>query len=185
MLKKEKPIILNMMTDKNDSNVTDSILDQNLAPEYIKNEDLIAQKKKIDYSNVYELPSIKTRYISMLIDAICLVLLALGISTLFEKIGEVPGFVRGITFVLVIILYEPILVTLGCTIGQFFMNIRVRDFRNPEKKLVFYLVMVRFMIKIFMGWLSFITVTFNLNRRAIHDLASGSIMIANKLEDNQ
>jgi len=170
------------MIEKNDSNVNDNILDQNLIPEYIKAEEIAEKKEKIDYSKVYELPTIKTRYISILIDGICLLLFALGISALFEKIGDVSGFVRGITFVIVIILYEPILVTLGCTIGQFFMNIRVRDFRNPEKKLSFYLVIFRFIIKIILGWLSFLTVTFNINRRAIHDLASGSIMIANKLE---
>ena len=169
------------MIEKNDSNVNDNILDQNLIPEYIKAEDIAEKKEKIDYSKVYELPTIKTRYISILIDGICLLLFALGISALFEKIGDVSGFVRGITFVIVIILYEPILVTLGCTIGQLFMNIRVRDFRNPEKKLAFYLLIFRTIIKIILGWLSFITVTFNINRRAIHDLASGSIMIANKL----
>jgi uncharacterized RDD family membrane protein YckC len=171
------------MIEKNDSNVNDNILGQNLIPEYIKAEDIAAKKDKIDYSKVYELPTIKTRYISILVDGICLLLFALGISALFEKIGDVSGFVRGITFVIVIILYEPILVTLGCTIGQLFMNIRVRDFRNPERKLSFYLVFLRFIIKIILGWLSFLTVTFNINRRAIHDLASGSIMIANKLED--
>ena len=170
------------MIEKNDSKVKDNILDQNLMPEYIKAEEIAEKEEKPDYSKVYVLPTIKTRYISILIDGICLLLFALGISALFEKIGDVSGFVRGITFVIVIILYEPILVTLGCTIGQLFMNIRVRDFRNPEKKLSFYLVIFRFIIKIILGWLSFLTVTFNINRRAIHDLASGSIMIANKLE---
>lgn len=170
------------MIEINDSNVNDGILDENLVPEYIKAEEIAEKNEKIDHSKVYELPTIKIRYMSILIDGICLLLIALGISALFEKIGDVSGFVRGITFVVVIILYEPILVTLGCTIGQLFMNIRVRDFRNPEKKLSFHLVIFRFIIKIILGWLSFLTVTFNINRRAIHDLASGSIMIANKLE---
>jgi len=170
------------MIEKNDSKVKDNILDQNLMPEYIKAEEIAEKEEKPDYSKVYVLPTIKTRYISILIDGICLLLIAFGISALFEKNADVSGLVRGITIVIVIIFYEPILVTLGCTIGQLFMNIRVRDFRNPEKKLSFYLVIVRFIIKIILGWLSFLTVTFNINRRAIHDLASGSIMIANKLE---
>ena len=170
------------MIEKNDSKVKDNILDQNLMPEYIKAEEIAEKEEKPDYSKVYVLPTIKTRYISILIDGICLLLIAFGISALFEKNADVSGLVRGITIVIVIIFYEPILVTLGCTIGQLFMNIRVRDFRNPEKKLSFYLVIVRFIIKIILGWLSFLTVTFNINRRVIHDLASGSIMIANKLE---
>ena len=169
------------MIEENDSKVKDNILDHNFVPQYIKAEEIAEKKEKPDYSKVYVLPTIKTRYISILIDGICLLLIAFGISALFEKNADVSGLVRGITIVIVIIFYEPILVTLGCTIGQFFMNIRVRDFRNPEKKLSFYLVIVRFIIKIILGWLSFLTVTFNMNRRAIHDLASGSIMIANKL----
>lgn len=170
------------MTEKNDSNVNENIFDQNLVPEYIKAEEIAEKKDKVDYSKIYELPTIKTRYISILIDGICLLLMAFGIAALFEKIGDCSGSVRGITLMIVIILYEPILVTVGCTIGQLFMNIRVRDFRNPEKKLPFHLVIFRFIIKIILGWLSFLTVTFNNNRRAIHDLVSGSIMIANKLE---
>lgn len=158
------------------------ILGQELPPVFIKTEELIEKKETIDYSKVYVLPTIKTRYFSMLIDVIVILLLALGISTILEKIGQVPDYVRGILFVIVIILYEPILVTFGTTIGQLLLNIRVRQFKNPEKKLAFYLVILRFIIKIFLGWLSFITVTFNINRRAIHDFASGSIMIANKIE---
>ena len=170
------------MITKNDSNVNDSLPDQNLVPVYIKAEEIAEKEGKVDYSKVYELPTIKTRYISILIDVICLSLIVFGISTLFERIANISGLVRGITLVIVIILYEPILVTLGCTIGQLLMNIRVRDFRNPEKRLSFHLVIFRFIIKTILGWLSFLTVTFNINRRAIHDLASGSIMIANKLE---
>jgi Predicted membrane protein/domain len=170
------------MIAKNDSNENDNILDRDLIPEYVKSEEIVEKKAKTDYSKVYELPTIRTRYTSILIDGICLFLIALGVSALFEKIGEVSGLVRGITFVIVIVLYEPILVTIGCTIGQLIMNIRIRDFKNPESKLAFHLVMIRFILKAMLGWLSFITVTFNINRRAIHDLASGSIMIANKLE---
>jgi uncharacterized RDD family membrane protein YckC len=119
----------------------------------------------------------------MLIDGIVILLLALGISTLLEKLGQVPDYARGILFVIVVVLYEPILVTIGTTVGQFFLNIRVRDFKNPGNKLAFPLVLLRFIVKIFLGWLSFITVTFNINRRAIHDFASGSIIISNKIEE--
>lgn len=158
------------------------ILGQELPPVFIKTEEISEKKETIDYSKVYVLPTIKTRYFSMLIDVVVILILALGISFLLEKIGQVPDYVRGILFVIVIILYEPILVTFGTTIGQLLLNIRVRQFNNPDKKLAFPLVLFRFIIKIFLGWLSFITVTFNINRRAIHDFASGSIMIANKIE---
>ena len=158
------------------------ILGQELPPVFIKTEEVDEKKKTIDYSKVYVLPTIKTRYFSMLIDVVVILMLALGITSLLEEIGQVPDYVRGILFVIVVILYEPILVTFGNTIGQLLLNIRVRQFNNPGKKLAFPIVLLRFIVKLFLGWLSFITVTFNLNRRAIHDFASGSIMIANRIK---
>ena len=157
------------------------ILDQDLCPVFIKLEEINERKEPVDYSKTYILPSIKTRYFSTLIDVTVMLLLSLGISSLFDKMGQVPDYVRGTLFVVVFILYEPVLVSFGTTVGQLILNIRVRNFNNPVKKLAFPLVMVRFVLKVFLGWLSFLTVTFNINRRAIHDFASGSVMIANKI----
>jgi uncharacterized RDD family membrane protein YckC len=148
---------------------------------YIKAEELPEKTEKIDYSKVYELPPIKVRYFSMLIDGICILVFSFALAMLFDKIGEVPDYVRGICFVLVVLLYEPILVSLGSTIGQLVMDIRVRSFQDPEKKLNFFLVIVRVSFKLILGWLSFLTVTFNTNRRAIHDFMSGSIVVAKKI----
>jgi uncharacterized RDD family membrane protein YckC len=149
---------------------------------FIKTEESIEKPEEIDYSKVYVLPTIKTRYFSTLIDVLIIVLLSLGISSLLETIGQVPDYIKGILFLVVILLYEPILVAFGTTVGQFFLNIRVRNFEDPRIKLAFHLAIFRSFVKIILGWLSFITVTFNLNRRAIHDLASGSIVIANKIK---
>jgi len=170
------------MMGNNDLNVKDDSLRQDSISQFVKAEEISVKKEKIDYSKVYELPTIKTRYISILIDAGCIVLLSIAAATIFDKIGQVPDYLRGVIFALIFVLYEPILVSFGCTTGQLLMNIRVRDFKNPQKKLNILLVLIRFIVKIFLGWLSFLTVTFNINRRAIHDFASGSIMIANKIE---
>ncbi|HEY4784606.1 MAG TPA: hypothetical protein VIH57_01095, partial [Bacteroidales bacterium] len=75
------------MIANNDSNENDRMLDSGLIPEYVKSEEIAGKKAKTDYSGVYELPTIRTRYTSILIDGICLFLIALGISALFEKIG--------------------------------------------------------------------------------------------------
>jgi uncharacterized RDD family membrane protein YckC len=171
------------MTNSENSITTKDVLGQGAPPVFIKTEETIDKPEKVDYSKVYVLPTIKTRYFSMLIDVLVLVLLALGISMLFDTIGEVPGFVRGIVFGLVMFCYEPILVTFGSTIGQLFLNIRVRSFKNPDNKVAFLMVVIRFVVKVLLGWLSFITVTFNINRRAIHDFISGSIVISKKIDN--
>lgn len=78
------------MSENFDLKDNKDILGQDLPPVFIKSEEINEKKKQIDYSKIYVLPSIKTRYFSMLIDVIVIVLISLAISSLFEKIGEVP-----------------------------------------------------------------------------------------------
>jgi uncharacterized RDD family membrane protein YckC len=173
------------MTIDKDLIVNRDVLGQEIPPVFMKAEEVSKKANTIDYSKVYILPSLRTRYTSMLIDAMVIVLLGLLITKVFEVIGNVSDWIRAFSFILVFILYEPILVSLGSTIGQYLLNIRVRKFDNPVKKLPFHLVFIRLIVKGFLGWISFITVTLNINRRAIHDLASGSIMISSKKDDQQ
>jgi hypothetical protein len=147
---------------------------------FIKSEAIDEKKEKIDYSQTYILPSIKTRYFSTLIDVLAIIGISIIISNLFEKIGEVQDYIKAVTFFIVFILYEPLLVSFGATIGQFILSIRVRSFKDPQRNLPFYLAIVRTAVKVTLGWLSFLTITFNINRRAIHDYASNSIMIVLK-----
>lgn len=170
------------MTESEDFTKSKDVFGQEIPLVFIKSEELIEEPEKTDYSKVYVLPTIKARYISMLIDVLIIVLLSIGISSLLEIIGQVPGFVKGILFVVVVFCYEPILVTAGTTVGQFLLNLRVRKFSHPDQKLAFHLALLRTLVKIILGWLSFVTVTFNINRRAIHDFASGSIMISNRIK---
>lgn len=170
------------MNESEDFTKKKDVRGQEIPLVFIKTEELIEKPEKIDYSKVYFLPTIKARYVSMLIDVLIIVLLSIGISSLLETIGQVPGFVKGILFVVVVLLYEPILITSGATVGQFFLNLRVRNFKHPDQKLAFPLAILRTLVKIFLGWLSFVTVTFSVNRRAIHDFASGSIMISNRIK---
>jgi uncharacterized RDD family membrane protein YckC len=169
------------MNDSEDFAKEKDVIGQEIPLVFIKAEEATEKTGKIDYSKVYILPTIKARYISMLIDVLIIILISLAISSVFEIIGRVPGFVKGILFVVVVLFYEPILVASGNTIGQLIMHLRVRDFKNPDKKLTFHLAVLRTIVKILLGWLSFVTVTFNINRRAIHDFASGSIIISKKI----
>ena len=115
-----------------------------------------AEKKKIDYSGTYILPSIKTRYFSTLIDVLVIAVISLLIAFLFEKIGNVSTSVRIILFFVVFIFYEPLLVSFGATVGQLVLNIRVRNFKNPKQKLFITLAIIRTFFKVILGWLSFI-----------------------------
>jgi uncharacterized RDD family membrane protein YckC len=171
------------MTNMEELTGNTDVQGQKIPPVFIKTEEINTKQDKQDYSKVYILPSLRTRYVSMIIDVLIIVLIALGATQLFEIIGIVPNWIRAATFIFVFLLYEPILVSVGCTVGQLLLNIRVRRFKDPTIKLLFPMALIRFLVKAFLGWLSFVTIIFNVNRQAIHDLASGSIMISCKIED--
>ena len=171
MKKKPKPKINHPMTTTPKHQTNDQ-------PIYV--EDKNELHNEIDLSKVYELPTIKTRYISTFIDLLIIFLASFGLAELFDAIGEVADYLRALGFALIVVMYEPILVTFGCTIGQLIMSIRVRRFKNPEKKITIIAALQRIVMKALLGWISFIMIIFNRHKRAIHDYVSGSIVIIPK-----
>lgn len=57
------------------------------------------------------------------------------------------------------------------------MGIRVRKISNTNKKINIGQAYLRFIAKTLLGWISFFTINSNAERRAMHDLASGSVMV--------
>lgn len=125
-------------------------------------------------------PDLKTRVQSMFIDGILLLLMMFAAAWVFDKIGiaeENEGWIKALVFVSIWAVYEPLSMTLGCTLGNYLMKIRVRDKGDPAKRINILQAYVRLIIKMLLGWLSFLTIHFNEERRAMHDLAANTIMI--------
>jgi len=53
----------------------------------------------------------------------------------------------------------------------------VRKHSDPGKKINLIQSYLRFIVKFLLGWISFITISFNEEKRAIHDFAGGTIML--------
>jgi len=138
-----------------------------------------------NYSSDYRFPSLSLRYFSMILDVGVILLLSLGFAELFEIMGEVNDYIRLLVFIIVVFLYEPILISTACTFGQLISNIRVRKISDPMKRLGFPHAVLRILFKTVLGIVSFLTVTFNPNRRAIHDFVSGSMVIIYKEENDK
>jgi uncharacterized RDD family membrane protein YckC len=80
----------------------------------------------------------------------------------------------GIGVVLVLVLYEPVLVSLtGGTLGHYLTNLRVVDERN-RGNVSFLKALARFVLKGLLGWYSFIVITATRRNQAIHDLLTRS-----------
>jgi uncharacterized RDD family membrane protein YckC len=126
-------------------------------------------------------PSLVTRIKALFIDSLIILLVFTAITLLINSLGDIPAFMKGFVLIFMIYLYDPILTSLtGSTLGHKVMKLKVRRYNDPEKKISIGQALIRFLIKGLLGWISFLTVTANKHKRAIHDLASGSIMLNDK-----
>jgi hypothetical protein len=80
----------------------------------------------------------------------------------------------GVLVVLVLVLYEPVLVSLtGGTLGHYLTNLRVVDERD-QGNVSFLKALARFALKGLLGWYSFIVITATRRNQAMHDLLTRS-----------
>jgi uncharacterized RDD family membrane protein YckC len=122
-------------------------------------------------------PLLIERIQSAFVDAVFVIVLMFVFANILDGFNDVPDWVRVLLFVLLFIAYEPLCMTLGCTMGNYIKGIRVRKSFDTTKRINFPQAIVRYMIKLLLGWISFVTIHSNPKRKAIHDLAIGSVMI--------
>ena len=131
--------------------------------------------ENITSNKVY--PSLSDRIQSAFIDAVLIVVLMFMATALLDKYENAPDCIRIVLFFGLWAVYEPLCTTLGCTLGNYMKGIRVRRYTNESKRINFFAAFVRYCVKILLGWISFITIHFSPERRAIHDYMVGSVMV--------
>jgi uncharacterized RDD family membrane protein YckC len=124
----------------------------------------------------YRYPSLLKRYKALFVDGLLLLILMISTMVLLGDNESRPFVMIGmwLTFILI---YEPVLTTYSATIGQRLMGIRVRDYNDPTKRIRLGNAYIRVLVKDLLGWISFVTIHFNPEHRAIHDLACLSVVI--------
>lgn len=98
-------------------------------------------------------------------------------SAVLDRYENVPDWIRIVMFAGLFLAYEPLCTSLGCTLGNYIKGIRVRKHSDTTRRINIFQAITRYIIKVLLGWISFLTIHTNPKRRAIHDLACGSIMI--------
>lgn len=122
--------------------------------------------------------SLAKRVKATLLDFLVIMALGLLVSTIFSRVEDLPNYARIIAFCFIFFLYDPIFVSLfGCTIGQFLLSLKVRRNNNETLKIIFPIAVIRFIIKVLLGWMSLLTITGNNKRMAIHDMVANSVVI--------
>lgn len=122
-------------------------------------------------------PLLGDRIQSTFIDTLFIVFCMLILANVFDWYQNTPDSVRAASFIGLWFLYEPLCTSFGATIGNYIKGIRVRRYNDTSKRIIFPLAVIRYALKVFLGWISFLTIHSNKERRAIHDFASGSVMI--------
>lgn len=124
-----------------------------------------------------QLPELKDRIQSTFIDTIFVIVLMFAFANILDRFSNVPDWVRIVLFAALFVAYEPLCMTIGCTRGNYLKGIRVRKETDTTKHINILQAFVRYLIKLLLGWVSFLTIHSNPKRQAIHDLACGSVMI--------
>lgn len=122
-------------------------------------------------------PLLGDRIQSTFIDMFLIIIMMFVFSGILDKFDNVPDWVRIVLFVGLFIAYEPLCTTLGFTVGNYIKGIRVRRFSDTTKRINIFQAIIRYIIKVLLGWISFLTINSNPKRRAIHDMAAASVMI--------
>jgi uncharacterized RDD family membrane protein YckC len=152
-----------------------------LEPEEMPAIETARERKEVFYDQLYGdtlFPSLLSRVKAVVIDFIVILMIFSIASVVIDKMGEVPTWIRVAIFVFCIYIYDPLLIALsGGTIGHHFLGIRVKKVNQPNKNISVPQASIRFITKFTLGWLSFLTVTGSPRKRAIHDMASGSIVL--------
>lgn len=121
-------------------------------------------------------PGVSERIKAVVFDSIVAVVYFLIVSSIIGE-SDYPWSVR-ITLFSLVFLYDPLMTSLlGGTIGHFAVGIRVKKKNNESKNINIVAAAIRFVLKYVLGWLSFISMSFNEESRAIHDLVTGSVVI--------
>jgi uncharacterized RDD family membrane protein YckC len=121
-------------------------------------------------------PSIARRYIATLIDGIFIIFIIVLAAYLFEGDDRISQITRISSVVFALLVYEPLMTSRYHTIGQGFLGVRVRK-RKDLTRISILSAYVRFLSKIILGIISFLTIPFTNERRGIHDFAAGSVVV--------
>lgn len=124
-----------------------------------------------------EYPTLSDRVQSTFIDTVFIIVLMFVFASVLERYDNSPDWIRIALFFGIWGIYEPVCTTLGFTIGNYVKRIRVRRVADTTKRINIVQAFFRYVLKALLGWISFLTIHSNPQRRAIHDLAVGSVMI--------
>ena len=121
--------------------------------------------------------NLPSRIKAVTIDSLLLIVVMYALSLIFNDLGIVSNEIK-IGCVVLILLYEPLFVSFyGGTIGHFYSKIEVKSEADTTKRLALWKAVLRYIIKLTLGWISLLTVTAGSRKQAIHDVVAKSLVL--------
>jgi uncharacterized RDD family membrane protein YckC len=131
-------------------------------------------------------PGVSDRVKAILADSMVIIIFMFVAAYTFSIFNYVPDNARIIAFIFIFVLYDPIFTSLfGGTIGHFMIGLRVKREKNQMKNILFPMAIIRFFVKVLLGWISLLTVSGNKKRKAIHDYLVGSVVVYKSIEEER
>jgi len=123
-------------------------------------------------------PGVAIRVKAVVSDSIVMLILIIIVTYAFSVFENVPDNARIIAFIFIFFLYDPLFTSVfGGTIGHMMFGLRVKREKDQMKNILFPLAIIRFLVKVSLGWISLLTVSGNKKRKAIHDYLVGSVVV--------
>lgn len=131
-------------------------------------------------------PGISERIKAIYIDFAVTIGLMIVFTNIISSYPDTPLWLKITLFAVVVVLYEPLFTSLfGGTIGHRSVGIRVKRERDETKNIQFHVAVIRYIIKCFLGILSFITISNNYKGSAIHDIVCSSVVIYHQKQESE
>lgn len=124
----------------------------------------------------FEYPTLLRRYFSTVIDGLLVICIIILSSYLLDIGNDMSKSIRVGLILFMFFVYEPVFTSFFCTLGQKITRVRVRKLDHIEHINLFQ-AYVRIIVKLILGIISFFTIPFSKNKRAIHDMVVGSLVI--------
>lgn len=120
-------------------------------------------------------PSLLKRVQATFVDSLTTFFLTGLLVTIASGIND-SSVILKIVAIILGISYEPLMNVFGRTAGQLLSGIKVVDVTSG-KRLNLPAAYLRFFFKTILGWLSFLIMFSNTQRRAMHDYVAGSVVV--------
>lgn len=121
-------------------------------------------------------PVLVRRYLATLVDLIVPFSIAAVFGRTLSANFDLSDPASALILMLPFLIYEPLLTSTCATFGQLIFKFRVRKL-NETNRINIGQAYVRLILKYLLGSISLLTIPARIDRRAIHDLATRSIVI--------